>query len=209
MSSLSAATLLAPLELKFLLSLLPHPHYRAAMTEICPQPKLSGAQRDRLCQQLRQRHWIDYEEIVTRFGLTACGRTLLNLDTSVWPITPDEKYVLQSCQYRSITPGQIAAKVPDNQRQRLIVALAEQQLVRITHRRLGDVWLTVAGQQFLRDEYVPQGDTLTISWTLMGYYLQFMRRSTSHGECPAPALTQHHDRDIAAPLPTEPKMPGL
>ena len=209
MSSLSAATLLAPLELKFLLSLLPHPHYRAAMTEICPQPKLSGAQRDRLCQQLRQRHWIDYEEIVTRFGLTARGRTLLNLDTSVWPITPDEKYVLQSCQYRSITPGQISAKVPDNQRQRLIVVLAEQQLVRITQRRLGDVWLTAAGQQFLRDEYVPQGDTLTISWTLMGHYLQFMRHAASHGDCATPALTQRHDRDIVAPLPVEPKMSSL
>ena len=78
MSSLSAATLLAPLELKFLLLLLPYPHYRAAMTKLCPQPKLSGVQRDRLCQQLRQRHWIDYEEIVTRFGLTARGRTLLD-----------------------------------------------------------------------------------------------------------------------------------
>ena len=188
MSSLSAAAPLAPLELKFLLLLLTHPHYRAAMTEICPQPRLSGAQRDRLCQQLRQRNWIDYEAIVTRFGLTAHGRTLLELDTSVWPITPDEKYVLQSCQYRSITPGQICSKVPENQRQRLIIALAEQQLIRITQRRLGDVWLTPAGQRFLRDEYVPQGDTLTISWTLMGHYLQFMRRAESPHEHSLPEL---------------------
>ena len=99
--------------------------------------------------------------------------------------------------------------MPDDQRQRLIVALAEQQLVRITQRRLGDVWLTAAGQQFLRDEYVPQSDTLTISWTLMGHYLQFMRRAASHGECPTPALTQRRDRDIAAPLPTAPKMSSL
>ena len=188
MSSSSAATPLAPLELKFLLLLLTHPHYRAALTEIRPQSKLSAAQRDRLCQQLRQRNWIDYEEIVTRFGLTAHGRTLLALDTSVWPITPDERYVLQSCQYRSITPGQICSKVPENQRQRLIVTLAEQQLIRITQKHLGDVWLTPAGQRFLRDEYVPQGDTLTISWTLMGHYLQFIRRAENSCEHPLPEL---------------------
>lgn len=165
------------LELKFLLGLLYFPGYRGPIAQIRSLGKLSLAGRERLCQQLTQRGYVNYENIARRFGLTATGRTLLELDTSVLPITPDEKYVLQSCRDRSITPQQIHGRIPQNQRQALIYQLAQQGLLRITQQQVGDVWLTSLGQTFLRDDYVPQGDSPVISLTLMSHYLQFMRQS--------------------------------
>lgn len=170
---------LTTLELKFLLSLLGFPHYRAPIAQLSPLAKVSLTGRDRLCQQLAQKGLVDYERISTRFGLTATGRTVLNLDTSVLPITPDEKYVLMSCRDRSITPQQIHPRVPPDQRQSLIASLAAQGLLRVTKRQLGEVWLTTAGQQYLRDDCSPQGNSPVISWTLMSHYLQFMRQSLS------------------------------
>lgn len=140
------------LELKLLRSLLDFPHYRAPVSQIRLRARMSITARDRLCENLRKRSLIDYETWVVRFGLTATGRTLLGLDRSVLPVTPDEKYVMRSCQNSSITPGQIHPRVPAASRQVLIQALAQQGLVRIIQRQLGDVWLTEAGQHFLREE---------------------------------------------------------
>lgn len=167
------------LELKFLLALLVYPNYRAPVTQIHFPGKLSATARDRLCKQLHQKNLVDCEEFATRFGLTAIGRTLLGLDTSVLPVTPDEKYVLRSCRAASITPGQIHSRVSPELRQPLIAELAQQGLIRITQKRLGDVWLTEAGQKFLREDCTPQGNLPVISWTLMSHYLRFMRESAS------------------------------
>lgn len=90
--------------------------------------------------------------IVTRFGLSATGRTLLQLDTSVWPVTPDEKYILQSCRDRSIHPDRVCARVPREPRQALIASLAQQGLLRITQQTVGDVWLTPQGVARLRSD---------------------------------------------------------
>ena len=177
MASLSTSSQITSVELKFLLSLLSFPNYRAPISQIQPTSKLSLAARDRLCQQLLYRGFVTYEDIITRFGLTATGRTLLTLDTSVFPVTPDEKYVIRSCRDHSITPSQIHPRVPKDQRQALIVGLAAQGLVRVIKRQLGDVWLSETGQQFLREECTPQGNTPAISWTLMSHYLTFMRQS--------------------------------
>lgn len=165
------------LELKYLLRLLKFPDYRAPSAELRPNAKMSAAERDRLCRQLRQKGFIDCEDTVTRFSLTAAGQTLLTLDTSVLPITPDERFALKSCQRGSITPGQIHPRVPKDQRQRLIAALAQRGLVKVTQRQIGEVWMTVEGQQFLRNDCAPQGHTPAVSWTLMSSYLQFMRQS--------------------------------
>lgn len=182
MTAAIQSTQLTTLELKFLLALLGFPNYRAPIAQIRPLAKVSLVGRDRLCQQLAQKGLIDYERISTQFGLTATGRTVLNLDTSVLPITPDEKYVLLSCRDRSSTPPQIHHRVPPDQRQPLINSLAEQGLLRVTKRQLGDVWLTAIGQQFLRDACNPQGDLPVISWTVMSHYLQFMRQSLTQTE---------------------------
>ncbi|MEM0979764.1 MAG: hypothetical protein AAGH78_05765 [Cyanobacteria bacterium P01_H01_bin.58] len=170
---------MSSLELKFLLRLLSFPHYRAPLAQIRPNAQTSPAVRDRLCRQLQRRGWIDYEEVVTQFGLTAAGRTLLTLDTSILPITPDERFVLQSCGDSSITPGQIKSRVPKNHRQRLILGLEQRGLIRVVQRPIKDVWLTTEGQRFLRNDCSPQGQTPVLSWSLMSSYLQFLRQQQS------------------------------
>lgn len=177
MTALSTSSQITSPELKFLLRLLAFPNYRAPVSQIRFPTKMSIASRDRLCQQLLRKGWVNCEDIITRFGLTATGRTLLTLDASVLPVTPDEKYILRSCREHSITPGQIHPRVPKDQRQTLLVGLAQQGLIRATKRQLGDVWLTEAGQHFLRDECAPQGNTPVVSWTLLSHYLRFMRQS--------------------------------
>ncbi|MGF1459628.1 MAG: hypothetical protein ACFBSG_11435 [Leptolyngbyaceae cyanobacterium] len=174
---MSASVLLSSAELKALLWLLKYPGYRAPVTDLQPLPKLASAQRDRLYQQLQQQGLVDFSVLATRIGLSATGRTLLELDRSVLPITPDERYILQSCRDRSITPAQISARVPSNLRQSLIAGLARQGLIRITQQKLGEVWLTAAGRSYLRNDCAPQGDQPALSWSLMSTYLQFMRQN--------------------------------
>jgi len=166
-------------ELKFLLQLLLFPDYRAPLSEIRPTPKATASDRDRLYQQLRQRGLVDGEERVSRFTLTAAGRTLLTLDTSILPITPDERWVLRSSNGDSITPGQIHARVPTDRRHRLITTLAQRGLIKITQQQVEAAWLTAEGQRFLREDCAPQGHTPVVSWTMLSGYLQFMRQQSS------------------------------
>ncbi|MDB9528267.1 hypothetical protein PN498_19905 [Oscillatoria sp. CS-180] len=179
-------------ELKFLLLLLKYPNYRAPIAQLRSHAKSSIAARDRLCKQLCQKGLMGYEDAITRFGLTATGRTLLKLDRSVLPVTPDEKYVMKSCQESSITPGQIHPRVPKDQRQQLIARLADQGLIRITQRQLGDVWITEAGQRFLREDCIPQGNHPVVSWTLLSDYLRFMRQTNER------SVMSHANREDAS-----------
>lgn len=170
------------LELKCLLHLLMYPDYRAPIDQIRPSAKTQAKERERLCDGLRQKGLLDFEETTARFGLTAAGRTVLGLDASVLPITPDERLVLQSCQAGAITPGQIYPKVPENQRQRLIMVLAQRGLLKVFQSQIETVWITAAGKAFLREDCLPQGHTPVLSWTLMSSYLTFIRNSWSvHG----------------------------
>ena len=121
-----------------------------------PLPQLTTARRDRLWRQLQQKGLVEFDVVVTRFGLSAQGRMLLHLDRSVLPVTPDEKYVLQSCRDRSIHPDQICHKVTHDSRQKLVTGLAQQGLLRITRQQLGEIWLTPAGEAVLRYDYAPK-----------------------------------------------------
>ena len=177
---------LSSLELKFLLRLLKFPSYRAPCAQLQPNAKTTATERDRLCRQLCQQGLVDCEETITRFSLTAAGQTLLRLDTSVLPITPDERFVLKSGQGGSITPGQIHSRVPKDQRQRLIAVLAQRGLIKVTKCHIGEVWLTAKGQAFLRDDCAPQGHAPIVSWTLMSGYLQFIRQNRPVSETSPP-----------------------
>ncbi len=163
-------------ELNLLLHLLSYPSYCAEVTQLHLGTKMTTAARDRLCQSLCKRGWVAGKTVVQRFRTSRAGRTLLSLDTTVLPITPDERWVLQSCRGHSITPGQINRRVPANQRQRLIQGLADQGLVRVTQSHLTVIWLTPAGQTFLREDYCPTGDKTAINLTALGHYLTFLRR---------------------------------
>lgn len=173
-------------DLKLLIGLLAFPNYCAPAEQLVGLSGASVAERDRRCQALADRGWIDYESISLRFGLTTAGRVLLTLDRSVLPVTPDEAYVLRACRDRSITPHQIPARVPAPMRQPLITQLAQQGLLRITKHRLGHVWLTPAGKAFLRHDCTPQGKTAVLSWDAMTHYLQFMRQPEAASAPPEP-----------------------
>ncbi|NER78185.1 MAG: hypothetical protein F6K42_01145 [Leptolyngbya sp. SIO1D8] len=187
---------ISSLELKFLLRLLMFPHYRTRISQIRPTPKTSAAERDRLCRQLQKQGLVDCEETVTRFGLTAAGQTLLTLDTSVLPITPDEQFVLKSGQKGGITPGQIHPRVPKNQRQPLIIGLTQRGLLKVTQRQIGEVWLTMEGQRFLRHDCAPQGNAPILSWTLLSSYLQFIRQPPEAAENSLPEPTMVTSDDL-------------
>lgn len=164
-------------ELNLLLQLLAYPNYRAEISQLRLGSKTSAANRDRLCQALCDKGWLAGITTVQRFRASRTGRTLLTLDTTSLPITPDEHWVLKSCRDHSITPSQINRRVPANLRQRLIQGLVDQGLIRITQSRRSTIWLTAAGQRFLRHDYCPSGDQPVLSLTALGHYLTFLRRS--------------------------------
>lgn len=111
--------------------------------------KCSGPEQILICQHLQQAGLIQYREEITRFGLTLIGKTLLNLDTSVWSVTPDELLILRSCVRGRIGPGQINSRVPISQRQALLYQLAQKQLVRVYGTDIIDLTLTAQGKQAL------------------------------------------------------------
>lgn len=190
------------LELKFLLQLLMFPNYRAPISRIRPNVKTTAAKRDRLGQQLGQKGLVDFDVTVTRFVLTAAGRTLLTLDRTVLPITPDELLVLRSCRGGSVTVGQIQAKVPKDQRQRLVNGLAQRGLVKITKSHIGEVRLTDAGQRFLEADCMPKGHSPAVSWTVMSAYRQFLRQQRSPD-----TMQDTSNADVVAAIGGEGRLP--
>lgn len=164
------------LELKFLLRLLAYEGYRAAMSQIKINPQTKAAERERICARLHSKGLVDYSDEIKRFGITLGGRTLLGLDTSTLPVTPDERWVLRACLKGLVTPGEISVKVPADSRQRLIRALESRRLIKVHSKQIKEVWLTETGKQFLRTEYSPQGSSPVLSLSLLGNYLQFLRQ---------------------------------
>ena len=88
-----------------------------------------ASQQSQICHRLQEIGLVTWQEDIVRFGLSVTGKTLLKLDTSVWPVTPDQLLVLRSCARGRISPQQIHARVPANQRQGLLRQLAHQGLI--------------------------------------------------------------------------------
>jgi hypothetical protein len=142
-------------ELKFLLKLLDQPGYRAAMSALSPNAKTKPSERDKICRQLSSRGLVEYLEEITKFAILPAGKTLLDLDTSVLPVTPSELAILKACKAKTITPDQISSKVPSDDRQRLIRVLADRRMVVIKASKLKEAWLTPVAIAFLQTEYSP------------------------------------------------------
>jgi hypothetical protein len=87
------------------------------------------SQKRQICHRLQEIGLVALQEEIVRFGLSVTGKTLLKLDTSVWPVTPDQLLVLRSCARGRIGPHQIHPRVPVNQRQGLLRQLAHQGLI--------------------------------------------------------------------------------
>lgn len=111
--------------------------------------KSSLRQRAKTCQCLRDRGWLTYDNDIAQFGLTLTGKTLLKLDLSVWPVTPDERLILRSCQGGRIGPNQIHRRVSVGDRQRLLERLAAQGLIVVYGRAIVHLHLTPVGERIV------------------------------------------------------------
>ena len=178
---------LSTTEFKFLLRLLEHPpQYRGPISKIKPNPKTSASERDKACKNLCSQGLVDYEEEIVRYGITAAGKSLLSLDTSTLPVTPDERHLVQAAATQVATPG-MAKKVPANARQRLLRQLVDRGLVKVHRSQIKEVWLTAQGQAFLCHEFTPTGNA-ALTASMVGTYVTFLRQSlgTSQGTNNAP-----------------------
>jgi predicted transcriptional regulator len=99
------------------------------------------SQRSQICHSLQKAGLVTLREDIVRFGLTVTGKTLLRLDTSVWPVTPDQLLVLRSCMRGRISPHQIHPRVPVDQRQGLLHELAQQRLITVYQTAIVDIKL--------------------------------------------------------------------
>ena len=167
-------------ELKFLLQLLASPQHRSPLDLLKPTPKISAADRVRLCQKLTKRGWVDRTETITQFGLAAPGRVLLGLDTTSLPVTPDELRLLQNCRDKTLRPDDLPDFLSPSQRQTLIQTLADRGLILILRRAITDVWLTPEGLDFLRHECEPKGTVPLVSGDLLVAYVQLLRHAMAH-----------------------------
>ncbi len=119
-----------------------------ALTALPLAIKASLRQQTQTCQSLRDRGWLDYDLDITQFGLTLAGKTLLGLDTSVWPVTPDERLILRSSLGGRIGPGQIHPRVPGHERQRRLRKLSASGLIVVYAEAIVNLHLTPCGESY-------------------------------------------------------------
>lgn len=171
-------TSLKTIELKFLLKLLGCESYRGKVVDLSPSSKTSATERDRICQALGAEGLVEYSSEIAQFSIAPPGKTLLSLDTTSLPVTPDELKVLQACK-GTMTPGKLGQKVPANERQNLISSLADRGMLKIVKNTMKEVWLSAQGKQFLANEYEPKGNSLAATATMLGNYVNFLRENLS------------------------------
>jgi hypothetical protein len=202
--------------LKFLLKLLSYPNYRSPLTQFS---RIKG--RDQICQTLAQSGWIEYSQEIARVALLPAGRSLLDIDPTHLPIAPDDWKVLQKLAAASdpIPPSKLSiSKLTPANRQAALVRLGDRGFVHLDwqiQRQKGDVWLTPAGLDYLRDDYLPPaGNKPLLSGDLLKAYLQFLRtpRQTSiraNGTAaPPPALAASPAAAPADAVPSTPCPPA-
>ncbi|MBD2109104.1 hypothetical protein [Nodosilinea sp. FACHB-13] len=139
-----------PLELAILSQLKAAGGTCDSLTVLPVERKSSMRQRVKACQQLQARGWLTYDHDIAQFGLTLTSKTLLKLDLSVWPVTPDELLILRSCLGGRIRPGQIHRRVSVGDRQRLLERLAAQGLIVVYERAVVNLHLTPEGDRYLK-----------------------------------------------------------
>ncbi len=169
----------SPDELKFLLTLLGQPDYRAFLSANYFDRFKKG--KNQLCQALSDRGWVDCSREIATVLLLPAGRSLLELDAATLPIDSAAWKVLQKLALESgkVSPVKIVGlKVVD--RQTVLASLGERGFVELEwkiKREKAEVWLTPEGLEYLREDYVPAGKNPTLSLDLLKAYIQFLRKS--------------------------------
>ena len=170
---------LKTIELKFVLKLLGCEDYQGKITALKPNSGTSASERDRICKALSGRGLVEYSSKIDRFSLDSAGRTLLGLDTTSLPVTPDELKLLKACKGKKgyATPGEVSGIAADSG-QDLVTSLAERGMVKVSKDSIQEVWLTAQGKQFLLHEYEPSGNYFAAaSATMIGSYVKFLREN--------------------------------
>lgn len=158
--------------LKFLLKLLSFPNYRAPLSQVKPTPKMKATERNKICQQLRDRQLVAcYEEIKT-LTISAKGKSLLKIDGAKGSLTSDELKVLQASLSEPISPGKTGL-YPES-RSPIIENLASRELLAV-QKQIKEVWLTERGQKFLVEEY-DAANYGNLSFKMLADYLQLIRK---------------------------------
>ncbi|WP_416666298.1 hypothetical protein [Egbenema bharatensis] len=166
-------------ELKFLLKLLGESGYRAPISKLNPNKQTRAAERDNLCRELTKRGIVDHVREVKQFKIEAAGKALLKQDVSQLPLTESQWMALKACETKTARPGDLS-KILASDRQSVIQDVETKGLIKAEKVQIGEVWLTDLGQEYLAREYEPTG-TPTISLSLLGNYLQFMRKRLQGG----------------------------
>ena len=164
------------LELKFLLRLLGAEEYRSKISGITLNKATKAIKRDQTCEALGAKGLVEHDSEIAKFAIASPGTTLLKLDTTSLPVTPDELQILKACK-GPMTPGSLGKKIPTSDRQRLLTNLAERGLIKVSKNTIKEVWLSAQGKQFLLHEYEPQGNSAIATATMLGDYVQFMRKN--------------------------------
>ncbi len=172
-------TSLKTIELKFLLKLLGCEGDRGKITELSPNSKTKAVDRNRICKDLGSDEWVEYDSEISKFAIAPPGKTLVGLDTTSLPVTPDELTILKACNDAkgSMTPSKLGKKVPASDRQNIIRNLAERGMLKISETTIKEVRLSAKGKQRLLNEYDPSGSRPDITPTMLGNYVRFLREN--------------------------------
>jgi hypothetical protein len=166
-------------ELKFLLTLLGRPDYRALLSATCFG---SFKGKHQLCQDLSDRGWLDCSREIAAVTLLPAGRSLLELDPATLPIDIAAWKVLKKLALQSgkVLPAKISIpQLKADARQVVLESLDDRGFVELAwkiKREKAEVWLTPQGLEYLREDFLPAGKA-TISLDLLKPYVQFLRKS--------------------------------
>jgi predicted transcriptional regulator len=160
-------------ELKFLLKLLSFPNYRSPLTQIQPTPKMRSLERNSICRELRDRELVACREQIKNLTIAPPGKSLLKIDSTNLPVTPEEIKVLQASSQGKISPGKVG--IPAANRETVIQGLANRGFI-IIETEIKEVWLTERGQQFLVEEYQSNSSSANITLKMLTDYLRLMRK---------------------------------
>jgi predicted transcriptional regulator len=169
-------------ELKFVLKLLGCNDYRSLLSaSIFDSFK---QEKSKICQTLSDRGLIDFDREIASVRITSAGKNVLKMDMTKLPISPVEYKLLQVLVKAGgkVVPSQIKGmkNVKVAERDLMIENLVQRGLVAIESgmkQQHCEVWLTEAGFDYLRYEFIPSGTQAVISLDLLSNYLQFMRKS--------------------------------
>ena len=178
---------LKAIELKFLLKLLSFDDYRSKIGDVKPNSKTLVAESRRICDALVSKGYVECSREILEFVIGASGKTLLSKGAENLPIqpSPQEMKVLEAAQQK-IRPSKLKS-IPSSDRQDIIKNMAERGLLEIKKTAIKEVWLNTQGQQFLKEECEPTG-SWSITATMLGSYLNFLRTSTSSPPAPQSSL---------------------